>query len=62
MRRPKDLGPVLAAAFVAAAVLALQVASVIIPPVGLAIRKLPLIPIALVAATLLVSFRVVRSR
>jgi hypothetical protein len=47
---------------VAAAVLTLQALSALIPPLGLAIRQLPLIPAALICATLLISIRMIRSR
>jgi len=62
MRRPAALSPLVAALSVALVVLALQALSALIPPFGLAIRQLPLIPILLVFATLLISIRMIRSR
>jgi len=62
MRRSAALSALVAALAVAAAVLALQALSALIPPLGSAIRKLPLIPVALICATLLISIRMIRSR
>ena len=62
MRRSAALNALVAALAVAAAVLALQALSALIPPLGLAIRQLPLIPVVLVCATLLISIRMIRSR
>ena len=62
MRRLPSFGPLTTALAVAASILMLQALSVLIPPFGLAIRKLPLIPIFLVCATLLICFRMFRSR
>lgn len=62
MRRSAALSALSAALAVAAAVLALQALSALIPPLGLAIRQLPLIPAALICATLLISIRMIRSR
>jgi hypothetical protein len=62
MRRSAALSALVAALAVAAAVLALQVLSALVPPLGSAIRQLPLIPVALICATLLISIRMIRSR
>lgn len=62
MRRSAALSALVAALAVAAAVLALQALSALIPPLGSAIRQLPLIPAALICATLLISVRMIRSR
>ena len=62
MRRSAALSALAAALAVAAAVLALQALSALIPPLGSAIRQLPLIPVALICATLLISIRMIRSR
>jgi hypothetical protein len=62
MRRSAALSALVAALAVAAAVLALQALSAIVPPLGSAIRQLPLIPVALICATLLISIRMIRSR
>ena len=62
MRRSAALSALTAALAVAAAVLALQALSALIPPLGSAIRQLPLIPAALICATLLISIRMIRSR
>lgn len=62
MRRSAALSALVAALAVAAAVLALQALSALIPPLGSAIRQLPLIPAALICATLLISIRMIRSR
>lgn len=62
MRRSAALSALVAALAVAAAVLALQALSSLIPPLGSAIRQLPLIPVALICATLLISIRMIRSR
>lgn len=62
MRRSAALSALVAALAVAAAVLALQALSAIIPPLGSAIRQLPLVPAALICATLLISIRMIRSR
>jgi hypothetical protein len=62
MRRSAALSALVAALAVAAAVLALQALSALIPPLGSAIRQLPLIPAALICATLLISIRIIRSR
>ena len=62
MRRPTALSALAAALAVAAAVLALQALSALIPPLGSAIRQLPLVPAALICATLLISIRMIRSR
>jgi hypothetical protein len=62
MRRSAALNALVAALAVAAAVLALQALSALVPPLGSAIRQLPLIPAALICATLLISIRMIRSR
>ena len=62
MRRSAALSALVAALAVAAAVLVLQALSAIIPPLGSAIRQLPLVPAALICATLLISIRMIRSR
>ena len=62
MRRSAALSALAAALAVAAAVLTLQALSALIPPLGSAIRQLPLIPVALICATLLISIRMIRSR
>jgi len=62
MRRSAALSALVAALAVAAAVLALQALSALVPPLGSAIRQLPLIPAALICATLLISIRMIRSR
>ena len=62
MRRSAALSALVAALAVAAAVLALQALSALIPPLGSAIRQLPLIPAALICATLLISIRMIRPR
>ena len=62
MRRSPAFSALVAALAVAAAVLALQALSALIPPLGSAIRQLPLIPVVLVCATLLISIRLIRSR
>ena len=62
MRRSAALSALVAALAVAAAVLALQALSALIPPIGSAIRQLPLIPVVLICATLLISIRMIRSR
>ena len=62
MRRSPAFSALVAALAVAAAVLALQALSALIPPLGSAIRQLPLIPVALICATLLISIRMIRSR
>ena len=62
MRRSTALSALVAALAVAAAVLALQALSALVPPLGSAIRQLPLIPVALICATLLISIRMIRSR
>ena len=62
MRRSAAFSALVAALTVAAAVLALQALSAIIPPLGSAIRQLPLVPAALICATLLISIRMIRSR
>ena len=62
MRRSAALSALVAALAVAAAVLALQALSALVPPLGSAIRQLPLIPVVLVCATLLISIRLIRSR
>ena len=62
MRRSAALSALVAALAVAAAVLALQALSALVPPLGCAIRQLPLIPVALICATLLISIRMIRSR
>ncbi|MEY4036391.1 MAG: hypothetical protein RL715_610 [Chloroflexota bacterium] len=62
MRRSAALSALVAALAVAAAVLALQALSALVPPLGSAIRQLPLIPVALICATLLISIRMIRSR
>lgn len=62
MRRSPAFSALVAALAVAAAVLALQALSALIPPLGSAIRQLPLIPVALICATLLISIRIIRSR
>jgi len=62
MRRSAALSALAAALAVAAAVLTLQALSALIPPLGSAIRQLPLIPAALICATLLISIRMIRSR
>ena len=62
MRRSAALNALVAALAVAAAVLALQALSALIPPLGSAIRHLPLIPAALICVTLLISIRMIRSR
>jgi hypothetical protein len=62
MRRSAALSALVAALAVAAAVLALQALSALVPPLGSAIRQLPLIPVALIWATLLISIRMIRSR
>ena len=62
MRRSPAFSALVAALAVAAAVLALQALSALIPPLGSAIRQFPLIPVVLVCATLLISIRMIRSR
>lgn len=62
MRRLPAFGPFSAALAVAVSILALQALSALIPPLGLAIRQLPLIPIVLVCATLLICVRMFRAR
>ena len=62
MRRSPAFSALVAALAVAAAVLALQALSALIPPLGSAIRQLPLIPVVLICATLLISIRLIRSR
>ena len=62
MRRSAALSALVAALAVAAAVLALQALSALVPPLGSAIRQLPLIPVALICATLLISIRMIRPR
>jgi len=62
MRRSAALSALVAALAVSAAVLALQALSALIPPLGSAIRQLPLFPVALICATLLISIRMIRSR
>ena len=62
MMRSPAFSALVAALAVAAAVLALQALSALIPPLGSAIRQLPLIPVVLVCATLLISIRLIRSR
>jgi len=62
MRRSAALSALVAALAVSAAVLALQALSALVPPLGSAIRQLPLIPVALICATLLISIRMIRSR
>ena len=62
MRRSAALSALVAALAVAAAVLALQALSALVPPLGSAIRQLPLIPVVLICATLLISIRMIRSR
>ena len=62
MRRSAALSALVAALAVAAAVLALQALSALVPPLGSAMRQLPLIPVALICATLLISIRMIRSR
>jgi hypothetical protein len=62
VRRPTALGAALGAAAVSALVLLLQVSSEAIPPLGAALRDLPLIPILLVGVTLVVTIRTIRSR
>ncbi|MBU6256414.1 MAG: hypothetical protein EBU83_01850 [bacterium] len=52
----------LAALAAGAAVLALQEISAILPPVGAAIRDLPVVAIVLVITTLLIVAQLIRSR
>ena len=54
--------PLAAAAAVAAFVLALQLLSTLITPLGEAIRSLPVVPVALILVTLLIGVRLIRSR
>lgn len=62
MRRSTALDAALGAAAVAGLILLLQVSSEAIPPLGAALRDLPLIPILLVGVTLVVTLRTIRSR
>lgn len=62
MKRSSALSALLAALAVAATVLTLQALSALIPPLGLAIRNLPLLPVVLICATLLISMKMIRSR
>jgi len=52
----------LAALAAGAAVLALQEISALIPPLGSAIRHLPVVAIALVVATIYIVVKLIRSR
>jgi len=52
----------LAALAAGAAVLALQEISALIPPIGSAIRHLPVVAIALVVATIYIVVKLIRSR
>ncbi|MFM8176187.1 MAG: hypothetical protein ACKN93_02100 [Candidatus Limnocylindrus sp.] len=54
--------PLAAAAAVAVFVLSLQLLSTLIAPLGDAIRRLPVVPAALILVTLLVGVRLIRSR
>ncbi|MFM7504630.1 MAG: hypothetical protein ACKO4O_04155 [Candidatus Limnocylindrus sp.] len=54
--------PLAAAAAVAVFVLSLQLLSTLITPLGDAIRRLPVVPAALILVTLLVGVRLIRSR
>jgi hypothetical protein len=54
--------PLAAAAAVAVFVLALQLLSTLITPLGEAIRSLPVVPVALTLVTLLIGVRLIRSR
>ena len=56
------LDAALGAVAVAGLILFLQVSSEAIPPLGAALRNLPLIPILLVGVTLVVTLRTIRSR
>lgn len=52
----------IAALAAGAAVLALQEVSALVPPIGSAIRSLPVVAIALVLATLYIVVQLIRSR
>ena len=54
--------PLAAAAAVAVFVLSLQLLSTLIPPLGEAIRSLPVVPVLLILVTLLIGVRLIRSR
>jgi len=54
--------PLAAAAAVAVFVLALQLLSTLITPLGEAIRSLPVVPVVLILVTLLIGVRLIRSR
>jgi hypothetical protein len=62
VRRSTALDAALGAVAVAGLILLLQVSSEAIPPLGAALRDLPLIPILLVGVTLVVTLRTIRSR
>lgn len=55
-------GPLASAIGVALLILSLQVLSALIPPLGDAIRNLPVVPVALVAVTALIGIQLIRSR
>lgn len=52
----------LAALAAGAAVLILQEISVLVPPIGAAVRSLPIVAIALVLATIYIVVQLIRSR
>jgi len=52
----------LVALLCAAGILAAQAVAIVFPPVGDAIRHLPLIPVALAAVTVLVVIQLIRAR